>query len=68
MADDNDGTAGVLSNDNQVVELSSCFVGVVHRAGVTDIRTHRVENQQLGVVLLHGFTDTVVSKGQAHPP
>ena len=64
MSDDNDGAAGVLGNGNQVVELSSCFVGVVHRAGVTDIRTHRVENQQLGVVLLHGFTDTVVPEGQ----
>ena len=48
-----------------MVELSSCFVGVVHRASVTDIRTHRVEDQQLGVVLLHGFTDTVISEGQA---
>ena len=65
MGDDNDGAAGVLGNGNQVVELSSCFVGVVHRAGVTDIRTHRVENQQLGVVLLHSFTDTVIPEGQA---
>ena len=28
------------------------------------IRTHQVEDQQLGVVLLHGFTDTVVPEGQ----
>ena len=47
-----------------MVELSSCFVGVVHRAVVADIRTHQVENQQLGVVLLHDFTDTVVPEGQ----
>ena len=65
MGDENDGAAGVLGNSNQVVELSYCFVGVVHRAGVTDIRTHRVKDQQLGVVLLHGFTDTVISEGQA---
>ena len=56
MGDDNDGAAGVLGNSNQVVELSSCFVGVVHRAVAADIRTHQVEDQQLGVVLLHGFT------------
>ena len=31
----------------------------------SSIRTHRVEDQQLGVVLLHGFTDTVISEGQA---
>ena len=65
MGDDDDGAAGVLGNSNQVVELGSRFVGIVHRAGVTDIRTHRVENQQLGVVLLHGFTDTVIPEGQA---
>ena len=65
MGDDDDGAAGVLGNGNQVVKLGSRFVGVVHRAGVTDIRTHRVENQQLGVVLLHGFTDTVIPEGQA---
>lgn len=65
MGDDNDGAAGVLGNGNQVVKLGSRFVGVVHRAGVTNIRTHRVENQQIGVVLLHGFTDTVIPKGQA---
>lgn len=47
-----------------MVELSSCFVGVVHRAVAADIRTHQVEDQQLGVVLLHGFTDTVVPEGQ----
>ena len=64
MGDDNDGAAGVLGNGNQVVELSSCFVGVVHRAVAADIRTHQVEDQQLGVVLLHGFTDTVVPEGQ----
>ena len=64
MSDDNDGAAGVLGNSNQVVELSSCFVGVVHRAVAADIRTHPVEDQQLGAVLLHGFTDTVVPKGQ----
>ena len=64
MGDDNDGAAGVLGNGNQVVELSSCFVGVVHRAVAADIRTHPVEDQQLGVVLLHGFTDTVVPEGQ----
>lgn len=64
MSDDNDGAAGVLGNGNQVVELSSCFVGVVHRAVAADVRTHQVEDQQLGVVLLHGFTDTVVPEGQ----
>lgn len=64
MSDDNDGVAGVRGNGNQVVELSSCFVGVVHRAVAADIRTHQVENQQLGVVLLHDFTDTVVPEGQ----
>ena len=63
MGDDNDGAAGVLGNGNQVVELSSCFVGIVHRAVAADIRTHQVEDQQLGVVLLHGFTDTVVPEG-----
>lgn len=52
MGDDNDGVAGVLGNGNQVVELSSCFVGVVHRAVAADVRTHQVEDQQLGVVLL----------------
>ena len=52
MGDDNDGAAGVLGNGNQVVELSSCFVGVVHRAVAADVRTHQVEDQQLGVVLL----------------
>ena len=35
--DDDDGAAGVLGNGNQVVELGSRFIGVVHRAGVTDI-------------------------------
>ena len=65
MGDDNDGAAGVLGNGNQVVELGSRLVGIVHRASVSDIRTHRVEDQQLGVVLLHGFTDAIVSKGQA---
>ena len=64
MGDDNDGAAGVLGNGNRVVELSSCFVGVVHRAVAADIRTHQVEDQQLGVVLLDGFTDTVVPEGQ----
>ena len=64
MGDENDGAAGVLGNSNQVVELSYCFVGVVHRAVAADIRTHQVEDQQLGVVLLHGFTDTVVPEGQ----
>ena len=51
MGDDNDGAAGVLGNGNRVVELSSCFVGVVHRAVAADIRTHQV-------------TDTVVPEGQ----
>ena len=64
MGDDNDGAAGVLGNGNQVAELSSYFVGVVHRAVAADIRTHQVEDQQLGIVLLHGFTDTVVPEGQ----
>ncbi len=64
MGDDNDGAAGVLGNGNQVVKLGSRFIGVVHRAVAADIRTHQVENQQLGVVLLHDFTDTVVPEGQ----
>lgn len=44
MSDNNNRTTRIFCNRYQMVKLCSCFVGIVHRAVLSDIRTQWVKN------------------------
>lgn len=64
MGDNNDRTAGIFCDADQVIERRSCFVSGIQRAIVADIGAERIEDQQLCSRLYDSRPDTVVAEGQ----